>query len=149
MALALLVTSPTAANAAPKQDQVTGKGTLAGSNTISTNLRSDADGSDPRGIFGWDDTAQDGLNFRGKPSCMVVDGNTAIIGGHQEDHPSGYNQFFVYIEDNGASSDRSLTAVSITEGEPDQQQCLDIRAELTRIPEFLHTVDGDFTVVDR
>ena len=148
-AAALLAIAPSAAQAAPNQDQVTGYGTIAGSSTIEANVRSDVDGSNPRGIFGWVNTATDGLSFRGQPTCMVVDGNTAIIGGYQKDHPSGYKQFFVYIEDGGESGDRSLTAVSVSDGKPNRQQCLDIRAELTVIPEYLLPVEGDFTVVDR
>lgn len=50
-----------------KRDQVTGKGTLAISNTIDMNVRSDADGSNPRDISPWETRHRTGLNFNASP----------------------------------------------------------------------------------
>jgi hypothetical protein len=149
MAAALLVISSSPANAAPPHDQVRGKGTIAGSSTIQANVRSDADGTKPRGSFSFTNINDAGDDFRGQPTCILVVGNAAVIGGYDADNPSGYTQFFTYVIDNGESGDLALNYVAIGAEEPDQQDCADAKAFLDERLVFFHPVDGDFAVVDR
>jgi hypothetical protein len=137
VAAAALLAAPPLATAAPQQDRVTGKGAI-GPDEVRINATSGPQGENPRGTFT--------VNFSGstayhvKVSCMIVSGDTAIVGGLD----SKGNEVFVIVQDNGDSGDLATNSFGgPRDTEPNQERCALILSSVSPFP-----ATGDFTVVD-
>lgn len=147
VAAATFTAAPQLATAAPLQDQVSGKGSITNQGELNfsshVSARSGSQGQAPRGSFtiNWTSTLLQDRQV--SVSCMVVVGNTAVVGGLD----STGTETFLKIEDNGVSGDRMGDALGLPNAQaPDQQRCAAVFASLGEFNIF--PVSGDFTVID-
>ena len=139
LASAIVVLSSTTATAA-SQDRVTGGGTTTAGFEAWVNARSGADGGNPRGSFSVDFSVVGPEDQKVRVSCMLVVGNTAIVGGLDR---SG-REIFLTVQDNGDTGDWLNHSIGVLGGPPpDQDRC----AQVLTLP-LLLPVTGNFTVVD-
>jgi hypothetical protein len=134
-----VILSSTAATAA-SQDRVSGRGTTTAGFEARVNAHSGADGQNPRGSFSVDWSIAGPSDQKIQVSCMVVVGNTAIVGGLDREG----RETFVAVQDNGDNGDWLNHAIGVFGGPPpDEDRCAEVLAG-----PFLLAVTGNFTVVD-
>jgi hypothetical protein len=137
---AAVVATPSAVSAGP-QDRVTGRGTTTAEYEARVNARSGADGQNPRGTFAVDFFSAGLRDQKVRVTCMVVVGDTAVVGGLDR---LGVETFLTF-QDNGSTGDLVSHATGVAGGTgPDQDRCTEILAG----PALLPVVTGNFTVTD-
>lgn len=140
LATAAVVATPALAQAAPR-DRVNGRGITTAEYEARMNAQSRADGQNPRGSFSVDFLVPGPRDQKVRVSCMVVAGDTAIVGGLDR---TG-TETFLTIQDNGGTGDLVSHATGVAGGSaPDRARC----AEVLESPALLPLVTGNFTVVD-
>jgi hypothetical protein len=115
VAVAASMLSPLAASAATSNDSVDGNGSApvfgtAGATDVHFNSTANFNGTEPRGSFRLDAGSD---TFQGDVTCVIVNGNTAIVGGFIDHALSSEtfmglpaNSFSVNIMENGSSGDQ-------------------------------------------
>lgn len=132
--------TPQLASAAARKDRVVGNGLVAAFNdSVRVSAQSGPNGERPHETIVVDFSEPSGFVDRATVSCMIVTGNTAVIGGPTS---SGEHAFVVVQDGKTGDMIRTLHGGFPGAPAPDQQACA---AALQDLPP-LSPVDGDFKV---